>query len=222
VLAGGQGISKKAQREWPRVAPATMRYVVSLRVHREGLPAPLERETLVIPAGDTFPHAIHLQRGKPDAEGEVLLVAEILRGERDPLPLRQSRAFVLRQLFRALPFLERHLVMVDSVHDGLPVWCYGDGARPREVERTAFSSTLARLEAMERQLEVDPPGYLGLAGEPLRGPIGRTLLVGQSVLPGLGQEGRLLAACGAARVVTRSDGRKARMRREMWTKLEIS
>ena len=69
---------------------------------------------------------------------------------------------------------------------------------------------------------VGPPGYLGLAGEPIRGPIERTLLVGPSVLPGLGQEGRLLAAWAAARLVTRSDRRKARMRREMWTKIEIS
>jgi len=42
------------------------------------------------------------------------------------------------------------------------------------------------------------------------------------VLPALGQEGRLLAACSAARLVTQSDKRKARVRREMWTKLEIS
>src|SRR5690606_38001094 len=98
------------------------------------------------PAGDTFPHAIHLQRGEPDRNGEVLLVAEILRGERDPLPLRQSRAFVVRQLIGALPFLERHLLAVDSVHDGLPVWCYGDGRRPREVERSVLAPTAPRIE----------------------------------------------------------------------------
>ena len=72
-----------------------------------------------------------------------------------------------------------------------------------------------------RKVEVDPPGYLGLAGEPIRGPINRTLLVGRSVLPGLGQEGQLLAAWGAARIVTRSDRQKERMRRDMWSKINI-
>jgi hypothetical protein len=74
---------------------------------------------------------------------------------------------------------------------------------------------------MLRQLEVDPPGYLGLAGEPVRGPIERTLLLGRSVLPGLGQEGELLAAWAAAKLVTKSDRRKAMMRRDMWTRMEF-
>ena len=74
---------------------------------------------------------------------------------------------------------------------------------------------------MERQLEVDPPGYIGLAGEPIRGPIAGTLLVGRSVLPALGQEGALLAAWGAARLVTKGDRRRQRMRRDLWTKMEL-
>jgi hypothetical protein len=74
---------------------------------------------------------------------------------------------------------------------------------------------------MVRQVEVDPPGYLGLSGEPIRGPIERTLLVGRTVLPALGQEGQLLAAWGAARLVTRTDRRRERMRRDMWSKVEI-
>ena len=150
---------------------------------------------------------------------------------------------MVERLCRELPYLDRHLLLVDSVHDGLPVWRFepvtpasstevgpvqGAGRlpklarRPVEVERTALDGAAARAEPMDRQLDVDPPGYLGLAGEPIRGPIARTLLVGRSVLPAMGQEGRLLAACGAARLVTRSDKRKARMRREMWTKIEIS
>ena len=40
-------------------------------------------------------------------------------------------------------------------------------------------------------------------------------------LPALGQEGELIAAWGAARIVTRSDRQKEKMRREMWSKIEI-
>ena len=245
ALAGGQGISKKAQSEWPRVIPGTGRFVVSLVVDRAGVPAPLGDETLVLgtAGSDDGAHSIHVQRVRGSATDDELLVAELLLSERDPLPLREARAWVVARLCRELPYLDRHLLLVDSVHDGLPLWRFRPGAaapasddggiqgggriadlacQPVEVERTELVGATARAEPMERQLDVDPPGYLGLAGEPIRGPIARTLLVGRSVLPALGQEGRLLAACGAARLVTRSDKRKARMRREMWTKIEIS
>ena len=45
--------------------------------------------------------------------------------------------------------------------------------------------------------------------------------VGRTILPALGQEGELLAAWGAARIITRTDRRKEQMRREMWSKVEL-
>jgi hypothetical protein len=245
ALAGGQGISKKAQSGWPRVIAGTGRFVVSVLTRRAGVPVPLGREALVITPGGPggLGHTIHLQQAPCADPDEVLLVAELLLSERDPLPKHEARAWVVERLCRELPYLDRHVLLVDSVHDGLPLWRFEpataeasavvdqvQGAdrlpklarQPVEVERTALEGAATRAEPMERQLDVDPPGYLGLAGEPIRGPIARTLLVGRSVLPALGQEGLLLAACGAARLVTRSDKRKARMRREMWTKIEIS
>ncbi len=225
MLTGGQGIAKSAQREWPRISPTVGRFVVSLVVRSAGVPAPLGREVLILSDSGAVDvaHTIHLQRAPAGQEGETLLIAELLLSERDSLTLQEARAFVLARLCEQLPFLERHLLLVDSVHDGLPLWRYDAASGRRfEVERTALDGATNRIEPMTRQLEVDPPGFLGLGGEPLRGPVDRTLLVGRSVLPGLGQEGVLLAACSAARLVTRSDRRKARMRREMWTKLEIS
>jgi hypothetical protein len=41
------------------------------------------------------------------------------------------------------------------------------------------------------------------------------------VLPALGQEGDLLAAWSAVRVITRTDGQKERIRRSMWSKVEL-
>ncbi|MGC4090935.1 MAG: hypothetical protein QM756_24290 [Polyangiaceae bacterium] len=73
---------------------------------------------------------------------------------------------------------------------------------------------------MERLWSVSPMGYLDLAGEPLRGPIPGTFLVGKTVLPALGQEGELLAAASVARIVTHRDRARQRMRRQMWTKIE--
>jgi phytoene dehydrogenase-like protein len=241
-LAGGEGIHKRAQREWPRITSSVGRFVVSLVVRREGLPEPLGAESLLFPSdrGISRPVSprghrvgsggspdrllrpvVHLQRCEiPGSSDEALLVAEILLPDGGPLSLIDAREAVLSVLLSEIPFLERHLVLVDSVHDGLPVWVYDQGRR-RAVDRLSMKGAPGASEPMVRQIEVDPPGYLGLAGEPIRGPIERTLLVGRSVLPGLGQEGELLAAWGAARLVTRTDRKKERMRRDMWSKIEI-
>ena len=225
AMTGGQGIRQRAQRDWPRVVAAHGRYVVSVVTRAEGVPEALGEEAFLFPRSEGEPlGTVHLNR--VDApNGHVLLVAETLRSLREPHAIHPLRGQVLRRLCQYFPYLERHLVVADSVHDGHPVWRYTPGdepSPPQEVARRGPRGAANRVEAMVRQLEIDPPGYLGLAGEPLRGPVTRSLLVGPSVLPALGQEGQLLAACAAARVVTRTDKRKARMRREMWTKIEIS
>ncbi|MBM4358444.1 MAG: phytoene dehydrogenase [Deltaproteobacteria bacterium] len=221
-LSGGEGISKRAQRDWPRITPSTGRFVVSVVVRRGGLPAPLGREALLLGndrAAGLDARTIHLERCRGSRPDEELLVLELLLTERDLPHLRAARDVIVSRICREFPFISQHIVLVDSVHDGLPVWRYDAGIR-HEVERGDVH-LVARAESMERQLEVDPPGFLGIGGEPLRGPIERTLLCGASVLPGLGKEGRLLAATSAARIVTKADRRKTRMRREMWTKMEI-
>ncbi|MCC6521573.1 MAG: phytoene dehydrogenase [Polyangiaceae bacterium] len=224
ALAAGAGISKRAQREWPRVLGTAGRFVVSVVARRAGVPAALGPESLLV-SGDAEP-AIHLVRAETERPDETLLVAEMLITERDPVPLRRARARTLERLAGELPFLERHLCLVDSVHDGLPVWRFepvpGSAAARQELARGSVPGLSVKPEPMEKLFDVDPPGYLGLGGEPVRGPIERTLLVGPTVLPGLGQEGRILAGVSAARLVTQRDKRKARMRREMWTKIEVS
>jgi hypothetical protein len=69
---------------------------------------------------------------------------------------------------------------------------------------------------------VEPAGYLDLAGEPVRGPIPATFLVGRTVLPALGQEGELLAAWSAARLVAKMDGTRHKLRHHMWSKIETT
>lgn len=240
-LTSGEGIHRRAQREWPRISSHVGRFVASIVVRKEGLPAPLGREVFVLPSdasaasrkgpyhamrgsrapGRPFGPVVHLQRCGPcSGPDDELLVAEILLDTPGPLPITSARTEIVRALVAELPFLERHLVLVDSPHDGLPLWLFEDGRR-RDVDRTELTGAIRRPEPMIRKVAIDPPGYLGLGGEPIRGPIERTLLVGRSVLPALGQEGQLLAAWGAARLITRTDRRKERMRRDMWSKIEI-
>ena len=73
-----------------------------------------------------------------------------------------------------------------------------------------------------------PPVYgypvataLGCCALPVRTPYRHLLLVNRQIAPGLGTEGDLLAAWSGARIVTKSDRKKEKMRKGLWTKVEI-
>jgi hypothetical protein len=225
-LTGGEGIHKRAEREWPRVTPGAWRWVASLVAARAGLPEPLGGEAFLVPAEAGRP-TIHLVRTDlPEVAGappESRLVAEMLlpvASGAGAVTASDAREHLLASLSRELPFLARHLRVLDSPHDGRPVWIWDRGER-REVERSRLEGGSLAPEPMRAQWSVSPAGWLGLGGEPVRGPVERTLLVGPTVLPALGQEGELLAAWSAARLVTRSDRHRERVRRAMWSKVEI-
>ncbi|HEX2674410.1 MAG TPA: phytoene dehydrogenase [Polyangiaceae bacterium] len=232
ALSGGEGVTKSARDDWPRLNAEAGRFVVSLVVNTRGLPGPLSREAFVVPSErkrrDPRHPTLRLQRfeaaafsERKQAESETLLVAECILPTRGSLTLLEAREAVLGTLREALPFLDEHLLIVDSAHDGLPLYDYRGGTR-REVDRVHLHGATPVAEPMERLWRVEPNGYLDIAGEPIRGPIPGTFLVGKTVLPGLGQEGELMAAFGAAKLITRKDGARQKMRRQMWSKIETS
>jgi phytoene dehydrogenase-like protein len=230
-LSGGDGISKSARRDWPRLTAEASRFVVSLVVRKKALQAPLPAVTFLLPrtTGRKDPRRpiVRLERleaslfsdARPSAADEALLIAEVLLPTRGALSLLEAREAVMSTLREALPFLDDHLILVDSPHDGLPLYDFTAGAR-REVDRVHIEGVAPGAEPMERLWTVSPVGYLSLAAEPVRGPIRGTFLVGKSVLPALGQEGELMAATSVARIVSQRDSARQRMRRQMWTKLE--
>jgi len=224
-LAGGEGITASARRDWPRLTPSAGRFVVSLVVRSEGLPEPLSRESFLIPHQGPRPDPrrppLHLQRldGAGGRAGESVLVAETILPLRGPLTLLEAREAILTTLREHLPFIDDHILVVDSPHDGLPLVDRSAGSA-REIDRIHLESGTAGPEPMQWQWSVEPAGYLDLGGEPIRGPIPGTYLVGPTVVPALGQEGQLLAAWGAARIITRKDKNRQKMRRQMWTKIE--
>lgn len=225
-LAQGEGLSSRAMREWPRITPTTGRFVTSIVLARNALSEAMGPESLLFgqpPGAQTDPRRplVRLQwvdRGSDSPT--ALLVAETLLPPRGALPIEEARQSVLGTLTQYLPWLDSHLRIVDSPHDGLPVWFYENGKR-RDVDRIQLIGGSLRPEPMVRQYQIDAPSFHGLCGEPVRGPIDRTFLIGRSVLPALGQEGELLAAWSAARLITRSDPRREKMRLEMWHKVEI-
>ncbi|MFO0668913.1 MAG: hypothetical protein U0235_04685 [Polyangiaceae bacterium] len=223
--------SRRALAAVPTVTPRARRFVVSMLVRKAGLPELLARDVYIVGGPDEPP--VHLQvddvapanvagarASRPDGEPLALLVAETLLPE-GAAP-RAFRERVLRIVEAHLPFIEQHYVLVDSPNDGRPLWDYRSGRRV-SVERALLRSGggLVEPEPMVPQLEVSPAGLHGLAGDGLRTPLGNAFVVGPSVMPALGQEGELLSAWGAARIITRTDRRKEKMRREMWSKIEI-
>ncbi len=230
-LSGGEGLTKHARRDWPRLAVEAGRFVVSLVVNKKALPAPLGTVAFILPRPasrrDPRRPTVRLERlepkhfpdARPGAAEQTLLVAETILPTRGALTLLEAREAVLSTLREALPFIDSHLICVDSVHDGLPLYDFRSGAR-RDVDRVHLDGAVPGPEPMERLWSVSPLGYMDLGGEPIRGPIPGTYLVGKTVLPALGQEGELIAACSVARVVTRRDRARQRMRRQMWSKME--
>jgi phytoene dehydrogenase-like protein len=230
-LSHGEGVTRAAQRDWPRLTPEAGRFVTTMIVKRTALPEPLPEETFIIPPGaprDPRRPVVHLTRIAPApradgsvAEDEALLVTECLLPARGALTLLEARRAVVEVLERELPFLREHLLVLDSPHDGLPLHDNTTGVG-RDIDRLHLVGAAPGAEPMDRQWTVDPAGYRGLAGEPLRGPIPGTFLVGPTVLPALGQEGELIAAWSVARLVTRRDRARRRMRQKLWSKLETT
>jgi len=228
-MAGGQGITKRARREWPQLSATAGRFVVSCVVRTEGLPALLSAENFLLPPESPYPDprtpVVHLQRFEcktldPAAPSdETLLVAEAIIPAEGALTLREARSAVMNTLNYHFPFLSRHLVLVDSPHDGLPLEDYRTGQR-REIDRIHVTDSSPKPEYMDHQWTVEPMGYLGLAGEPTLGPVPGSFLVGKTTLPALGQEGELLSAWSVAKMLTRRDSVRQRRRRQLWSKIE--
>lgn len=223
-LAEGQGVPSVVQQRWPRLSVAGGRFVCNLVLKSRGLPEQLSQESFLLPPSnrldDPAQPCLHLQR-YPASEDETLLTAELLLPRNAELGLRDARSAALATLRFHFPFLDEHLLVVDSPHDGLPLHDYSQGSK-RDIDRFQLTDVPPGAEPMETLWHIPPTGFLEVSGEPLRGPIKSTFLVGKSVLPGLGQEGEILAAWSVARLLTKNDAVRQRRRRQMWTKIETA
>ena len=233
-LSEGHGVSRSARDHWPHVDILGGRFVTSVVVEQAGVPAPLPKESFFVGGSAAHPD-LHVQRfdtnvfNPPHSMNEpgpprCLLVAEMLLPAVGGYHLLGARQAVLSTLRNYIPFLDEHLVLVDSPHDGLPAQLFvrDDSGQLREkaVERIFIKGVSPAPEPMQPRIRVQSGSYLAIAGEPLRGPIPGTFLAGPTVLPSLGQEGEVLAAWGVSKIITKKDGARQKMRRQMWTKIE--
>jgi hypothetical protein len=231
-LAEGFSMSRRAQDDLPRATVRANRFVVSIVLRDRALPAMLGRDAFIVPeSGDVGPVMVQrwsqseARTQKPYAslpEKSSLLVCETLIDTDSPLPLARARKAVLAVVEKFLPFIEKHYVLVDSPHDGEPLWDFRSGEK-KPVDRTQLRTTGGSIDAepMTSQWEIDPFTVHGLGGEGLRTPLSNGFVVGRTAMPALGQEGQLLAAWGVARTITKTDRKKEKMRRELWSKVEL-
>lgn len=220
--SGGEGVLPSARRSWPHVTEGAPRFVASVVVARAAVPDLLPRESVLFAADparvDPFRPPLRVQVSDDAPPGESLLVVETFLP--DEIRVEDARSLVVSGLVGHLPYLERHLRLVDSPHDGHPVWAY-EGGRRQLVDRLKLRGGSMHAEPMESLVASDAWSFDGLSAEPVRGPIERTFLVGPSVLPALGQEGELLAAETAARLVTKADPNRKKMRIDLFGRVEL-
>lgn len=220
ALAPDFDVSRKSALRLEATRAVEGRFVVSLVVRDEAIPGSLAAYAVLLPRreGDL---EVFLEKRKSEEPGTTLLVASALVPIDEPKTRLRER--VLAAVESHLPYLERHVVIVDSPHDGRALWDFRSGKR-HEIDRAKLRPQGGSLEAepMVPRYEIPPEDPLGIGGEPLRTPLANAFVVGGTVLPSLGQEGECLAAWGAARIITRTDRRKEKMRLEMWSKVELA
>jgi phytoene dehydrogenase-like protein len=199
------------------------RYTLNVVVRAEGVPVGMARDVFYRRQSTRPPHGanlLHIEAHDEDERGRRQLCVEALlpRGavEEDEGYLESVRERLLESLSDLMPFMEEHLLVVDSPHDG------------RDVQRIDEGRHESPSEPWHRGPRTMPVVYgfpvhrtLGLCALPIRTPIKRLLLCNAQVVPGLGLEGQFLTAWSAARIVTRSDRKKEWMRRGLWTKVEV-
>jgi len=197
------------------------RYTLNVMLKSDGVPAGVARDVFVDLSTEPtrhFERQLHLQFERLDAAHhnvcvEALVPRAIVEGDEDELATLRER--LLSTLAEVIPFLREHLCMVDSPHDGHPPsHVRGEPPPPPDSWQRGRSTMTAVYSYPVTQA-------LGLCALPLRTPIKRLVLCNSQVMPGLGQEGELITAWGAAKVITKRDSGRAWIQRGMWTRLEV-
>ncbi|MBN1652589.1 MAG: hypothetical protein JXA30_02315 [Deltaproteobacteria bacterium] len=198
------------------------RYALNLVVAAPGFPDAMKQNLFYL----------RNKRGPNTAENVLLIQSERIDNRRFRislqalLPRRQIedvegyidtvRESLLESLRELLPFLDDHLLLVDSPNDGcVPRVDRGEGSTPVEESWKRGPKTMSCTYAYP------VTSALGLCAVPIYTPVRKLLLCNAQVAPGLGMEGLLLTAWSTARLITRSDPSKERMCKGLWTKVEI-
>ena len=192
-------------------------YALNLGLDAEAVPAGLA-QTAFVEAGPGLGDALlWLEVIPQDDPGKAAIHAACVvpKGGEESIRSGALRDGILDRLRWLVPFLDNHLRAVHSPFDGFgPTDLTSASALP--------APPVPRPEEVPRwTLHAPPPdGDLGVEGLPHRSGIKGLLLAGAQVVCGLGAEGELIAAWGAARLAAKIDPRRERLVRAMRSKVE--
>jgi phytoene dehydrogenase-like protein len=198
VAEGGEKPPKRLQ-EAATIRPAAYRYLLHLVAPLDALPDALGRLAYSVgdlgtPLDGANALALHLTDGYGQ---HAVLSVEARATDPSPEGLKALRRGVRQHLDRLLPFVERHLLLVHSPHDGVAP----DGT---DVQRTGAAGPTP----MEPIWDMRDDRVLGFCGLPHATGIKHLLLASRQVLPGLGLEGELAAGWAAARLVLQTERKR--------------
>ena len=186
-LLGDERPSKRLA-EAAQLRPSLYRYHLHLVVPMDVLPDALGRVAFSVrdpqgPLVEDNALALHLADGYGQ---HAVLSAEALTSDPAPGALAVLRKRVRRHLAELLPFIDRHVLLVHSPHDGIP---------PEGVAKDEPFAT----RAMEPLWPIAAP-LLGFCGLPYDSGMKGLLLGSRQALPGLGIEGEIEAAARLAKL----------------------
>jgi len=196
--------------------PRSRAYRASVHVllDRRGLPEALQPLAMLCTRATSPDNAFWLRsRGVDD--GRTLLSATRLIEEHlvdtASSPIRFVRADALEALRTVIPFLDDHVIWVDSPHDGLPP------QRLRgDTELVCSDPWMRGPYTMKAIYEYPTRRALGVCALPTRAPVRGVFLCNDQVAPGLGFEGSFLAATSVAKIVSSQYRKRAWVRRGPW------
>jgi phytoene dehydrogenase-like protein len=198
VGAGGEKPPKRLA-EAAGIAPALHRYLLHLVAPLDALPDALGRVAFAVADGAApLSGANALMLHLADGYGQhAVLSVEALAPDPSPEGLRELRRAIRAHLDRLLPFVDRHLLLVHSPHDG--VAAEGVDGEPGQAPPAL------PMEPVWRMPEPRPLGFCGL---PHSTGVKHLLFASRQVLPGLGLEGELATGWAAARLVLQTERKR--------------
>jgi hypothetical protein len=196
-LIGGDKPPKRLV-EGAAIKPAAWKYLLHLVAPLEALPDALGRYALALservdgPLTNGNALALHLADGYGQ---HAVLSVEALASDPAPEALAVLRGRVRARIDALFPFVDKHLLLVHSPHDGLPPERATDFVAPARV-------------APEPLWSVPAGRTLGVGALSHGTGLKNVLLASRQVLPGLGLEGELAAGWGAARLILQKEKKR--------------
>lgn len=213
-------------KDWPKRflslvedAPrALLRFGVNLGVSRAVVPAGLAGRAFLRFGPGLEDDLLWIEQVPQADPGKAALhVSCVLRPERaERIASGALRDAILDRVRGIVPFLDKHLEVLHSPYDGFgPLDLTGRAA--------GGAPPVPHPEEIPRWL-LNPPhldGLLGVESYPYRTGIKGLLFAGRYAVAGLGFEGEMIAAWGAARIAAKMDPRRERLVKAMRAKVEV-